>query len=118
DGAPLVATPALPRLACRTVSEAKSSSVARTEHSPDDLGVGAAHLPVSDDSSKVPTEQVRYVHARNVLIPSRNTETAPDRDEAAPRAIVSGYGTTGGDDRIVVVGPVKDAMSLRRNVAF
>ena len=122
DAAPYVSAPQLPRLACRPTGEAKVQAVARTEHSPDDLGLGASHLPVVDDTASNGNgpniEYVRLVHARALLVPARGTDTAPDRDEASARVLLSGYSVDTDGDRIHVNGPVRDAMALRRNVAF
>lgn len=123
DPAPLVAVPAPARVGCRPVADPRARSVGRTEHSPDDLGLGATKLPTSEGGSSTGAsthaiEYARFAFARPAVVPARSAETAPDRDEAAPRAIVSGYAVDNDGDRITVNGPNRDAMALRRQIAF
>jgi hypothetical protein len=104
-----------PEITCKASGDPKATATQRTEHSPDDLGLGNARLGVTDDNG---VEHVRVLYGRVALNPPHNADVGPDRDESSPRAVLSGYSTSNNDDRILVLGPNKDPMALRRNVAF
>jgi hypothetical protein len=105
-------TPA-PALSCRLVGDPKRKEVARDDRSPDDLGLGASRLAVSDPRGL--TDFLRVVFARRITGAVRDTDAS---DDAAPRAIVHGPATQPGEVRLVVSGFNRDAMALVRQVAF
>jgi hypothetical protein len=103
----------VPSMACRNAGEGKRAAVARTERSPDDLGLGAGRVAVSDGGGRV--DYLRIAFARRIVGAVRDTDA---NDEGAPRALLHGLATQPGDDRLVVSGPNRDITALSRQVAF
>jgi hypothetical protein len=58
---------------------------------------------------------LRMPFGRRIVGPVRDTDAS---DDASPRALVHGPSTQPGDDRLVVMGPSRDAMSLVRQLSF
>lgn len=122
--APKVLAPAAPEvrraraleLSCRARGEVSSKVVARTDDSPEDLGLGAVRLPVAGDRDG--WGYLRSPIPRGIVSPIH--EPAPGAYEAtlSLRALLSGFGTSSGGDVFTVTGPNKSALSLRRNVAY
>ncbi len=117
---PTVAPPAprpdrspTPVMTCRAVGDVKRAAAPRGERSPEDLGLGAARVAVSDASGRL--DFVRLSFGRRIAGTVRDTDASGD---GAPRAIVHGPSTQAGGDRLVVMGPSRDAMSLVRQVAY
>jgi hypothetical protein len=118
---PPTAAPAAPRLdrspalamTCRATGDVRRAAAPRGERSPDDLGLGAARVPVSDPRGR--TDFLRLPFGRRVLGPVRDPDSS---DDGSPRALVDGPSTQPGDDRLIVMGPSRDAMSLVRQVSF
>lgn len=102
-----------PVMTCRAVGEVKRAAVPRRERSPEDLGLGATRVAVSDGSGRL--DFLRLSFARRIVGTLRSTDSDA---ETAPRAIVHGPSTQAGDDRLVVLGPSRDVMSLVRQVAY
>lgn len=103
-------------LSCRPRAAVASNVLQRTGDSPEDLGLGAIRLPVSNarnDWAYVRTPIPRTI-ASPVHVPSDG------ESEATPslRALFSGFGTTRDGDIITVTGPNKNAMALRRAVSY
>jgi hypothetical protein len=77
--------------------------------SPEDFGLGASRLAVNDDKG-----EREYVRTQLSRSPGADSSDVTD-----PRAIVHGPSTTSGaDERLVVTGPVKDFLALRRQVVW
>ncbi len=122
--APVVAAPPerlarapLPALGCRRVGEARLTAVARASASPEDLGLGAATLPVSRENGT--SEVLRTALSRAALVPPHGGTDARDTDYAAPRLVVHGPQTeAAGEDRFVALAPNKDPLALRRALSF
>jgi photosystem II stability/assembly factor-like uncharacterized protein len=110
--------PALPQIACRRAGDAKTTSVARTDDSPEDLGLGAARLPIGNESGTI--EYARAALGRVIINPPHGATEASDSEYGAVRVVHHGFRTDSGtsDERFMVLAPEKDAMSLRRSVAF
>jgi hypothetical protein len=107
----------LPVVTCRRAGEAKTVAIARSDASPDDLGLGASTLATSADNGTL--EVVRIAVGRLALVPPHGGTDARDTDYGAPRLVVHGPQTEeAGDDHFVVLAPNKDPMALRRSVAF
>jgi hypothetical protein len=102
-----------PTLACRLTGDVRRAAVARDDRSPDDLGLGAAKVTVSD--ARGLTDFLRVAFPRRVPGAVRDTESS---DDAAPRALVHGPTTQPGESRFVVSGFAHDAMTLVRQVSF
>jgi hypothetical protein len=111
--APRVERASLPVMTCRATGDVRRSAAPRGDRSPDDLGLGASRVSVSDPSGKL--DFVRLPFGRRIVGPVRDTDSS---DESAPRALVHGPSTQPGDDRLIVMGPSRDAMSLVRQVSF
>jgi hypothetical protein len=111
--APRVDRAPAPALSCRVVGDVKRNTVARDDRSPDDLGLGASRLAVSDPKGF--TDFLRVAFARRITGAVRDTEAT---DDAAPRAIVHGPATQPGEVRFVVSAFNHDATALVRQVAF
>jgi hypothetical protein len=117
---PTVAPPAprpdrspAPVMTCHAVGDVKRAAAPRGEHSPDDLGLGATRVAVSDAGGRL--DFLRLAFGRRIAGTVRDTDSSGD---GAPRAIVHGPSTQAGDDRLVVMGASRDAMSLVRQVAY
>jgi hypothetical protein len=117
---PTVAPPAprldrvpVPVMTCRAQREVRRAAVSRGDRSPDDLGLGAIKVAVSTPNGRL--DFLRLPFGRRVAGPVRDTDSS---DEAAPRALVHGPTTQPGDDRLIVMGPSRDALSLVRQVSF
>ncbi len=100
-------------MTCRATGEVRRLAAVRDDRSPDDLGLGASRVAVSDPSGRL--DFVRLAFGRRILGPVRDTDA---NDDSAPRALVNGPSTQPGDDRLIVMGPSRDAMSLVRQVSF
>jgi hypothetical protein len=103
-------------LACKPNGAASSKMLPRTESSPDDLGLGAARLPVVNEKSE--WAYVRNAIPRGILNPLHESSASGDGDYPAVRALFSGYQTTHDGDTVMVAGPNKTASQLRRALAF
>ena len=102
-----------PALACRATGDVKRSQATRGERSPDDLGLGAVHVAVSD--SRGLTDFLRLSYSRKIVGSIRESDA---NDDDAPRAIVHGPATQPGDEHLSVQGPDRNILSLSRQVAF
>jgi hypothetical protein len=111
--APRVERAPVPALVCRPAGDAKSAQAVRGDRSPDDLGLGASKVAVSDGKGVL--DFVRVAFPRRILGPVRDTEAA---DDAAPRVIVHGPATQPGDGTFVVSGFRREPMALVRQVSF
>jgi hypothetical protein len=111
--APRIEQPPAPRITCRAAGDVKRASSARDERSPDDVGLGASRLAVSD--TRGITDFVRIVFPRRIVGAVRDTDPM---DEPASRALVHGPATQPGDERLVVTAFNRDVMALARTVSF
>ncbi|MBX3218058.1 MAG: hypothetical protein KF850_38990 [Labilithrix sp.] len=104
-------------LSCRARGEVSSKFIARTDDSPDDLGLGAARLPVADERHDDWGYLRSPIH-RGIVSPIH--EPVASASEATPsiRALLSGFATSSGGDVFTVTGPNKSALSLRRGVSY
>ena len=109
--APRIEQAPAPTLTCRPPATCARASTARGERSPDDLGLGASRLAVSDASGLI--DFLRLVFPRRIVGAVRDTDAMR---RAAPRALVHGPATQPGDDRLVVTSFNRDAMALVRQV--
>jgi hypothetical protein len=119
---PVTTAPAAPRvertpapvLTCVRAGDAKIATTVRDERSPDDLGLGASKVAVSDGKGVV--EYLRVAFARRIIGSVRETDVS---DDAAPRALLHGPATQPGTDAAFVVsGYRRDALGLVRQVSF
>src|SRR5262249_6447033 len=110
--------PVLPQIACQRAGDARTQSVARTDESPEDLGLGAARLPLGNEAGTI--GYARQALARVIIHPPHGTTDASDAEYSAARVVHHGFRTDSGtsDDRFIVTAPNVDAMALRRSVAF
>jgi len=108
----------LPVIRCQRAGEVKTTSVPRTDESPEDLGLGASRLPLGNEAGTI--EYQRAALGRLIVNPPHGANDSSDADYSAARLVHHGFRTDSGtaDDRFLVEGPNKDAMSLRRSVAF
>ncbi|HEX3345174.1 MAG TPA: hypothetical protein VHS09_11410, partial [Polyangiaceae bacterium] len=111
--APRIEESPAPKLTCRATGDVKRAAAVRDDRSPDDLGLGASRIAVSD--SKGITDFVRLAFPRRIVGAVRDTDPM---DEAASRALIHGPATQPGDDRLVVTAPNHDPMALVRQVSF
>jgi hypothetical protein len=111
--APRIEQSPAPKIACRVTGDVKRASMARDDRSPDDAGLGASRLAVSD--AKGITDFVRLPFPRRIVGAVRETDPM---DEAASRALVHGPATQPGDERLIVTSFNHDPMALVRQVAF
>jgi hypothetical protein len=111
--APRIEQSPAPRIACRVTGDVKRSSVARDDRSPDDVGLGASRLAVSDPKGL--TDFLKLVFPRRIVGAVRETDPM---DEPASRALVHGPTTQPGDSRLIVTGFNHDPMALVRQVSF
>jgi hypothetical protein len=103
-------------LACRPQGAVTSRLLARSEDSPEDLGLGMSRLPVANERNE--WSYIRSTIPRGIVSPLH--EPSNDSGDAALslRAMLSGFGTTHDSDVIVVAGPNKSPLALRRNLAY
>jgi len=111
--APRIEQSQAPKIACRATGDVKRVSTARDDRSPDDVGLGASRLAVSDPKGR--TDFLRLVFPRRVVGAVRDTDAM---DEPASRALVHGPTTQPGDERLIVTGFNHDPMALVRQVSF
>lgn len=102
-------------LSCRPSGNVQTKSLRRTESSPEDLGLGATKLPIAGDRAEI--SFVRTPIARMIVNPLHDAPTG-DSDNLSYRAILTGFGTSHDGDTLVVQGPTKSALALRRGVSF
>lgn len=115
--------PAVPRrrgveLSCHASGAVTQKILPRTESSPDDLGLGAVRLPVTNEKND--WLYVRLPVARGILSSWLSDGGTGDVEMApALRLLLSGFSATTDDrDTLVVNGPTKNILSLRRGVAY
>jgi hypothetical protein len=113
---PKIDRESLPQLACKAIGEAKTSALARSESSPEDLGLGASRLPRSNDARSIVI--VRSAWGRAALNPPHGVDNANDGEYSSLRAISWAYEVEPNGDSFVVSGPNKDIGSFRRNLSF
>lgn len=102
-------------LSCRPAGAVAQKALPRTDRSPDDLGLGATRLAVSDDKGEI--TYIRNVVPKGIVNPIHDPGGS-DNDNASVRALFSGFGTQRDSDVITVMGPNKNAQSLRRAIQF
>ena len=102
-------------LTCRPAGAAQSKVLARTNNSPDDLGLGNSRLQVAGDRNELGF--IRNVIARGIVHPLHEPISG-DSDTPALRAMLTGFGTTSNGDVIEVTGPNKNPHALRRGFSF
>ncbi len=103
-------------LACRPQGAVLSKVVPRTTDSPDDLGLGASRLAVANERND--WSFVRNVLARGIVSPIHDPPGGDGDVMPALRGLLSGFGTMRDTDVISVTGPNKNALALRRGVAY
>lgn len=102
-------------LSCRPSGSVQTKLLRRTENSPDDLGLGAARLPVAGERTEIAF--VRSSIPRAIVNPIHDAPIG-DSDNPSLRALLSGFAATHDGDVIGVAGPNKNASALRRALAF
>jgi hypothetical protein len=107
---------AFPLLACKLAGESKLTAIPRGESSPEDLGLGASRVPVSNDARSI--EVLRSAFGRLAANPPHGADTSSDGDFSSLRALTWGYVVQENGDTYSVQGPSKDLASFRRNLAF
>ncbi|HVH41839.1 MAG TPA: hypothetical protein VM925_05830 [Labilithrix sp.] len=103
-------------LACRAQGGVVSKVLARTNDSPDDLGLGVNRLPVASDRNE--WSYVRNTVPRGIVSPIHALDGSDADNVTSLRALFSGFGTASDGDVITVAGPNKNAMSLRRGFSY
>jgi hypothetical protein len=104
-------------LACRPSGPAQIKVLARTERSPDDLGLGATRLPTAPPD-KDDVAYVRTLVVRSLTNPVHDLSSS-DADTPSLRGLLSGFSTErGSNDTIEVTGPNKNPVHLRRALSF
>jgi hypothetical protein len=103
----------LPALTCHATGELRRAAAPRSDRSPEDLGLGAARVGVSDGAGRL--EFLRLVFGPRIV---GSVHDADSGDASALRALVHGPATEPGDGRFIVQGPSRDAMALVRQVSF
>jgi hypothetical protein len=124
DPAPTTAAPAAEvrrtrglELSCRPIGVAPATKILpRTGSSPEDLGLGASRLPVAGESSTY--GYLRTPLPRTIVNPLHENGGGDGGEGASLRAMLSGFQTTRDSDVIEVMGPNKNAASLRRQVSY
>ena len=103
------ARPELARLTCKPVGDPRTVAVARGDRSPEDLGLGAMRLPVSDSDA-----YVRTIFDRHTTNPTHSQSSANSSSDyyTAMRTLFYGRATTAGD------APVANVIGHRRQVGF
>lgn len=116
EPAPLPARAPLPLITCTASGESRGTAVPRSDFSPDDLGLGAARIPVTQDDVAVQ----RQVILRGLTHPVHGASA----DNEAPRAVLHAFALELNFDdvpsvhRIRVSGTKQTAQNHRREVAF
>jgi hypothetical protein len=103
-----------PELACRPIAAATTKVLARTALSPEDLGLGATRLPLTQENAET---LLRAVVPRTIVHPVHDPAYA-DGDAPALRGVLSGFRASHEGDTLQSLGPVKAIGQLRRNVAY
>lgn len=109
----MASTPAL-QLACRPAGPAAVRTTTRTDASPDDLGLGDARLPTAAGSTTV--DYHRQTIPVGIFSPVHDLSSSGG--DTAMRAIISGYQTSFDSGALVVQGPNKNPLALRRQIAW
>jgi hypothetical protein len=99
----------LPELLCKPTGDPRTVSVARGARSPEDLGLGAMRLPVSDSDA-----YVRTIFDRHTTNPTHNQASSNGGSDyyTAMRALFYGRAAATGD------GPTGNVLRIRRSVGF
>ncbi|HEX7663443.1 MAG TPA: hypothetical protein VF407_02990, partial [Polyangiaceae bacterium] len=114
-GAPHLVLPAAPSISCRIEGAISSSVTPRSDSSPDDLGLGAVHVPIAQGEQEI----MHSAYSRTLMNPPHTSDPTADPSSEAVRLLLGGYATTNDDgDRITVLGPNKDPMALKRLATF
>ena len=114
--APHLRAPITPSIDCKIEGAMAVNETVRSDSSPDDMLLGLGKAPVTTSSEQ---EHLHTVFARVLVNPPHSTDATGDPGQDALRALLYGYATSNDDgDRITVLGPNKDAMALKRLVAF
>lgn len=105
-------------LACRATGAPVFKAVPRTANSPEDLGMGAVRLGVASDKND--WGFVRNAVLRSLLHPVHDAVVDDADGNPGLRALFSGFGTTreDGSDVVVVSGPNRSVLALRRAIAY
>ena len=116
---------ALPEITCVSAGEERFALLPTTTNSPDDLGLGAQRVPVSQVSQSRPVTYHRRFYSRAVVNPAQGSVWSGDPDRV-PRAVLHGWAaefTPPGDPRspqggILVLGPERVTTAFRRTLSF
>jgi hypothetical protein len=103
-------------LACRVQGGVTSKAIARTSASPEDLGLGANRLPIA--SERTDWSYLRNTVSREIVSPVHASGSSGSDGDPSLRAVFSGFATASDGDVLKVSGPNKNALSLRRDVAY
>lgn len=103
-------------LSCRPRGAVESKVLQRTGVSPEDLGLGASRLRISNAQSD--WAYVKVPIPRTIASPVREPSEGEPELWPSLRALVSGFATTHDGNVVAVAGPNKDVMALRRAVAY
>lgn len=109
-------------LSCRASGAVTQKVLPRTDSSPEDLGLGATRLPTTSDKNEF--LYVRSPSTRAILSAwsvGGDAVGSGSESEMSPslRMMLSGYSATQDDNGMLIVnGPTKSIMSLRRGVAY
>lgn len=106
-------------LSCRSSGALVQKLLTRTDSSPDDLGLGAMRLPTTSEKNE--WLFVRMPTPRGIASAWSFGGDGGGDGETSPslRVLLSGFSTTKDDnDTLVVNGPTKNILSLRRGVSY
>jgi hypothetical protein len=116
-GPPRVARPPLPELLCKLAGEGHAASLPRGDRSPEDFGLGAMRLPVSDSENLVRTLFDRHgtnpAHAATAANAGSDYYTAP-RVLLYGQAAQSGGNVVGLTRPLAFVAPFDTAAAVRK----
>jgi len=104
-------------LTCRPSGPVSSKTIPRSDASPEDFGLGAVRLPVSTDDND--WAYLRNPVQRLIVNPVHEPTGFDDSLSPAYRAMFTGFATTHeGGNVISVLGPNRNALSLRRGFSY
>ncbi|MEP7120455.1 MAG: hypothetical protein ABJE95_06085 [Byssovorax sp.] len=121
-------SPPLPEITCVSAGEERFTKLPPKADSPEDFGLGARRIPVSQLSQSRPSTYHRHLYTRGIANPAQSGSWSGDPDRV-PRAILHGWaaeftppgtsspaGAPGGG--IVILGPGAGSGSFHRDFAF
>lgn len=104
-------------LSCRPAGAAVTKLSPRTHESPEDLGFGAVKVPVAGEKND--WAFVRAPLTRQIPMPAIHDAPESMGEEGPPmRGLLHGFATSREQEGLVVQGPNRSAMALRRTISW